>query len=60
MRSSNTDSYEFLINHSTVERDVDIAPDGFDLLTTSRVGGRLVLPPMGVAIIRRAAGAIGG
>jgi hypothetical protein len=28
VRSSNTDNFEFLINHSTVEREVEIAPDG--------------------------------
>jgi len=57
VRSSGTDSFEFLINHSTLEREVAIAPGGFDLLTKSHLGDRLVLPPTGVAIIRRAQGA---
>ena len=54
VRSSRTDSYEFLINHSAVEGEVEIAPDGFDLLTKSHLGDRIVLSPTGVAIIRRA------
>jgi beta-galactosidase len=60
VRSSSTASFEFLINHSAVERDVEIAPSGFDLLTKSHLGDRLVLSPAGVAIIRRAKVATGG
>ena len=60
VRSSGTQSFEFLINHSTVEKQVEIAPDGFDLLTRNQLGNRLVLPPAGVAIIRRTGGASDG
>jgi beta-galactosidase len=60
VRLANTHSFEFLINHSTVGTEVEIAPDGFELLTTSHLGSRLVLPPMGVAIVRRAESATGG
>jgi beta-galactosidase len=60
VRSSRTDSFEFLINHSAVEREVEIAPDGFDLLTRSHLGDRIVLSPTGVAIIRRSEAATGG
>ena len=60
VRSSRTESFEFLINHSAVETEVEIAPDGFDLLTRSHLGDRLVLSPTGVAIIRRAAAVTGG
>ena len=60
VRSSSTHSFEFLINHSTVGTEVEIAPDGFDLLTTSHLGSRVVLPPMGVAIVRRADSSAGG
>jgi hypothetical protein len=60
VRSSSTHSFEFLINHSAVEREVEIAPDGFDLLTGSDLGNRLVLSPTGVAIIRRREAPTGG
>jgi beta-galactosidase len=60
VRSSRTDSFEFIINHSAGEREVEIAPNGFDLLTRSHLGDRLVLSPTGVAIIRRAGAATGG
>ena len=60
VRSSSTHSFEFLINHDAVEREVEIAPDGFDLLTRSRLGDRLVLSPTGVAIIRRGEAPAGG
>jgi beta-galactosidase len=60
VRSSGTQSFEFLINHSTVEKQLEIAPDGFDLLTRNQLGNRLVLPPAGVAIIRRTGGASDG
>jgi len=54
VRSSASESFEFLINYSAVERQVAVAPGGFELLTRSPVGERLVLSPTGVAIIRRA------
>jgi hypothetical protein len=60
VRSSSTHSFEFLINHAAVEREVEIAPDGFDLLTRSHLGDRLVLSPTGVAIIRRGEAPAGG
>jgi beta-galactosidase len=60
VRASSTHSFEFLINHSRHEAEVEIAPDGFDLLARSALGRRLVLPPSGVAIVRRAESAAGG
>jgi beta-galactosidase len=60
VRVSSSHSYEFLINHSNGDREVEIAPGGFDLLATSQLdgrvtelGGRVTLSPMGVAIRRR-------
>ena len=52
VRVSDGQSYEFLINHSAGEREVEIVPGGFDLLTASRLGTRVMLAPMGVAIVR--------
>lgn len=46
-------SYEFLINHAGKEKEVQISPGGHDLLTTRQLGERVLLPPMGVAIVRR-------
>jgi beta-galactosidase len=53
VRMSSGHSYEFLINHSAEERVVEVAPGGFDLLSTDRVSDRVRLPPMGVAIVQR-------
>jgi beta-galactosidase len=47
-------SYEFLINHGGRPAEVTLADGGLDLLSGVTVGGRLELPPEGVAIIRRA------
>jgi beta-galactosidase len=60
VRSSSTHSLEFLINHSSEEAEVEIAPNGFDLLTKADLGIRLTLSPSGVSIIRRAGAARGG
>jgi beta-galactosidase len=60
VRSSKTHSFEFLVNHSEVEREVEIAPDGFELLSREHLGDRLVLGPTGVAVIRRSEAATGG
>ncbi len=54
VRSSLDHSYEFLINHSADVRDVEISPAGLDLLSGRELSGRVALPPMGVAIVRRA------
>ena len=56
VRVSSHHSYEFLINHSAEGREVEIAPDGFDLLAASPLGDRVRLSPMGVAIVRRETG----
>jgi beta-galactosidase len=53
VRASAGQSYEFLINHSAEERVLEIAPGGFELLGGTQIGGRVTLPPMGVAIVRR-------
>jgi beta-galactosidase len=45
--------YEFLINHSDEDQHVVVAPGGFDLLSERDVDGKVTLPPMGVAIVRR-------
>ncbi len=47
--------YEFLINHSDHDKDVEIAPWGFDLLTGRDLDSKVTLPPMGVAIVRHLA-----
>ncbi len=60
VRASSTHSFEFLINHSSHDAEVEIAPDGFDLLARSALARRLVLPPSGVAIVRRTERAPGG
>jgi beta-galactosidase len=53
VRVAGEHSYEFLINHAPDEREVEIAPGGYDLVTASPLGSRAPLPPMGVAIVRR-------
>ena len=53
-RSSSGHSYEFLINHGTEPREVKVSPAGLDLLSGRELNGTLALPPMGVAIVRRA------
>jgi beta-galactosidase len=45
--------YEFLINQSDEDQHVVVAPAGFDLLSERNVDGKVALPPMGVAIVRR-------
>ena len=47
--------YEFLINHSDHDKDVEIAPWGFDLLSGRDLDSKVTLPPMGVAIVRHPA-----
>jgi len=54
VRRAATASYEFLINHAGRPAEVRLAAAGLDLLSGATVGGRLELPPEGVAIIRRA------
>ena len=46
--------YEFLINHTAEEREIDVAARGLELLTGVEVGSRVTLKPAGVAIIRHA------
>ena len=53
MRVSAGNWYEFLINHSDEDQHVVVAPAGFDLLSERDVDGKVTLPPMGVAIVRR-------
>ena len=56
VRASLDHSYEFLINHSADVRDVEIAPGWARPSVRPRPRGPSVaLPPMGVAIVRRAA-----
>ena len=54
VRSSSDHSYEFLINQSTDVREVELSPGGLDLLSGQELNGSVALPPMGVAIVRRA------
>jgi beta-galactosidase len=56
VRTAPEHSYEFLINHSPEDREVDIAAGGFELLARAELGDRVKLPPMGVAIVRRPTG----
>ncbi len=56
VRTGPEHSYEFLINHSPEDREVDIAAGGFELLARAELGDRVKLPPMGVAIVRRPTG----
>ncbi len=53
VRTSDSHTYEFLINHSAQERVLDIVPGGFELLAGTQLDTRLALAPMGVAIVRR-------
>jgi beta-galactosidase len=53
VRASASHTYEFLINHSTDERHVAVAPGGFDLLSGRNLDAKVALPSMGVAIVRR-------
>jgi beta-galactosidase len=53
VRSSATVSYEFLLNHGTADAKIGVDGDGVDLLTGTPVAAEIVLPPAGVAIIRR-------
>ncbi|HTT91978.1 MAG TPA: beta-galactosidase [Acidimicrobiales bacterium] len=53
VRAADGQMYEFLINCSEEDKHVEVAAAGLDLLTGRRVEGKLVLPPMGVAIIRQ-------
>jgi beta-galactosidase GanA len=46
--------YEFLINHSAEEREIEVAAGGLELLTGIEVGSSVTLKPAGVAIIRHA------
>ena len=57
VRTSASQSFEFLINHSSADRVLEIAPGGFELLAGRLVDRRVVLGPMGVAIVRRGTGA---
>ena len=55
VRPSRTVSgYEFLINHSDEDRHVEIAPEGFEMLSERDLEDKVTLPPMGVAIVRHA------
>jgi beta-galactosidase len=56
VRVSAGHTYEFLINHSADEREVEVAPGGLELLSQTALEGRVRLLPMGVAILRRDAG----
>ena len=53
VRVADGQMYEFFINCSEEEKHVEVAAPGLDLLTGRHVEGKLVLPPMGVAIIRQ-------
>jgi beta-galactosidase len=55
-RAGRSTSYEFLINHSTEEREIEVAAGGLDLLTKAPLGDRVTLSPMGVGIIKREGG----
>ena len=46
--------YEFLINHSAEEREIEVAARGLELLTGVELGSFVSLKPAGVAIIRHA------
>jgi hypothetical protein len=46
--------YEFLINYSAEEREIDVAARGLELLTGVELGSFVTLKPAGVAIIRHA------
>ena len=52
-RSSPAASYEFLLNHGTADAKVPVAGGGVDLVTGTSVAAEVVLPPAGIAIIRR-------
>ena len=52
VRVSDSQWYEFLINHSDEDKHVVIAPWGFDLVSERDLDGKVTLPPMGVAIVR--------
>ena len=53
VRTSDSQTYEFIINHSAEDRVIEIAPGGFELLGGDQLGRRVALTPMGVAIVRR-------
>jgi beta-galactosidase len=44
--------YEFLINYSDEERELEVAAGGLELLTGVELGTRVSLKPSGIAIIR--------
>jgi beta-galactosidase len=46
-------SYEFWINHASQPAPVTLAAGGHELLSGTDAGEQLVLPPQGVAIVRR-------
>ena len=54
VRVSEDARYEFLINHSAEEREIEVAARGLELLTGVEVGSLVTLKPAGVAIIRHA------
>jgi beta-galactosidase len=56
VRASASHEYEFVINHSPQGHELEIAPGGYDLLTARKLGDRLALAPMGVAVVRRERG----
>ncbi len=52
IRSSDGEVLEFLVNHSAEQKAVNVAGGGFELISDRELNGPVVLPPMGVAIVR--------
>jgi len=51
-RSNDTTRYLFVLNHSATEQAVvPVGPGGTDLITGTRAGGTVTLPPLGVAVL---------
>jgi beta-galactosidase len=44
--------YEFLINYSDTQRDIEVPDGGTEVLTGTTIGPRVTLRPAGVAIVR--------